>query len=430
MIAVEPRDLAGALRRRRPGPHKIQGIGAGFVPDVLDRSVIDEVIPVDDEDALETARQAAIREGLFVGISAGAAFRAALDVAARPEMAGKRIVTIACDGGERYVSLPFFAPLMLGLGNPSERVPARGRVPTSAPRRDRDPAARASAPARSSRAGPGCRRSSPIASPTRSTRRRCRWRRARSPTPAARVTGVEIHPAATIGDDFFIDHGAGVVIGETAEIGDRVTLYQGVTLGGTGFARGKRHPTVEDDVTIGSGAKLLGPDHGRPRRQGRGQHGRHRGRARRAPPSSATPATPCGSRAARSRAPTPTGSTCPTRSPTRSRRLSERIAELEGRLAELDGKPTRGRGPRASPQAGTELGRRLKPRRDRGYPRPVESDRHRATRPGPPRRSWASPMTAITERPVTPGASQVEQLLERAEPAAAHRRSSTARGRC
>jgi serine O-acetyltransferase len=73
------------------------------------------------------------------------------------------------------------------------------------------------------------------------------------------ITGVEIHPAAKIGTDFFIDHGSGVVIGETAEIGDRVTLYQGVTLGGTGFARGKRHPTVEDDVTIGSGAKLLGP---------------------------------------------------------------------------------------------------------------------------------------------------------------------------
>ena len=73
------------------------------------------------------------------------------------------------------------------------------------------------------------------------------------------ITGVEIHPAATIGTDFFIDHGSGVVIGETAEIGDRVTLYQGVTLGGTGFARGKRHPTLDDDVTVGSGAKLLGP---------------------------------------------------------------------------------------------------------------------------------------------------------------------------
>src|SRR5829696_4319527 len=73
------------------------------------------------------------------------------------------------------------------------------------------------------------------------------------------VTGIEIHPAARIGDEFFIDHGAGVVIGETAEIGDRVTLYQGVTLGGTGFQRGKRHPTLGDNVTVGSGAKLLGP---------------------------------------------------------------------------------------------------------------------------------------------------------------------------
>jgi serine O-acetyltransferase len=77
---------------------------------------------------------------------------------------------------------------------------------------------------------------------------------------ASRVlTGVEIHPGARIGEALFIDHGAGVVIGETAEIGDNVTLYQGVTLGGTGFARGKRHPTVDDDVVVGSGAKLLGP---------------------------------------------------------------------------------------------------------------------------------------------------------------------------
>jgi serine O-acetyltransferase len=73
------------------------------------------------------------------------------------------------------------------------------------------------------------------------------------------ITGIEIHPAARIGRGFFIDHGMGVVIGETAEIGDDVTLYQGVTLGGTGFATGKRHPTVQDNVTIGSGAKLLGP---------------------------------------------------------------------------------------------------------------------------------------------------------------------------
>jgi len=76
---------------------------------------------------------------------------------------------------------------------------------------------------------------------------------------ARSITGIEIHPAATIGQGFFIDHGMAVVIGQTAEIGDDVTLYQGVTLGGTGFATGKRHPTVQDNVTIGSGAKLLGP---------------------------------------------------------------------------------------------------------------------------------------------------------------------------
>ena len=109
VVAVEP---AGSpvLSGGAPGPHKIQGIGAGFVPEVLDREVIDEVITIDDETALAAAHEAARREGLLVGISAGAAFAAALEVAARPEMTGKRIVTIACDGGERYMSLPFFAP--------------------------------------------------------------------------------------------------------------------------------------------------------------------------------------------------------------------------------------------------------------------------------------------------------------------------------
>jgi serine O-acetyltransferase len=78
-------------------------------------------------------------------------------------------------------------------------------------------------------------------------------------TATRAITNIEIHPAAKVGDALFIDHGTGVVVGETAEIGDNVTLYQGVTLGGTGFATGKRHPTVEANVTIGSGAKLLGP---------------------------------------------------------------------------------------------------------------------------------------------------------------------------
>jgi cysteine synthase len=109
VVAVEPATSA-VLSGRPPGPHKIQGIGAGFVPEVLDRDVIDEVIAIDDETALDGARAAAEREGLLVGISAGAAFHAALELAARPKMEGKRIVTIACDGGERYMSLPFFSP--------------------------------------------------------------------------------------------------------------------------------------------------------------------------------------------------------------------------------------------------------------------------------------------------------------------------------
>ena len=107
VVAVEPASSA-VLSGGAPGPHKIQGIGAGFIPEVLDRSVIDEVIAVDDEAALDAAREAARREGLLVGISAGAAFHAALEIAARPEMRGKRIVAIAPDGGERYMSLPFF----------------------------------------------------------------------------------------------------------------------------------------------------------------------------------------------------------------------------------------------------------------------------------------------------------------------------------
>ena len=107
VVAVEPATSA-VLSGEPAGPHKIQGIGAGFVPEVLDRDVIDEVIAVDDETALQAARDAAQREGLLIGISAGAAFHAALELGARQEMAGRRIVVIAPDGGERYMSLPFF----------------------------------------------------------------------------------------------------------------------------------------------------------------------------------------------------------------------------------------------------------------------------------------------------------------------------------
>jgi serine O-acetyltransferase len=95
---------------------------------------------------------------------------------------------------------------------------------------------------------------------------------------ARALTGIEIHPVAEVGDGLFIDHGMGVVFGETAQIGENATLYQGVTLGGTGFAAGKRHPTVQDNVTIGSGAKLLGPiriGHGGKDRRQRGGGPRH-----------------------------------------------------------------------------------------------------------------------------------------------------------
>jgi cysteine synthase A len=109
VVAVEPRSSA-VLSGGRPGPHKIQGIGAGFVPAVLNREVLDEVIAVSDEDAIETARTLARREGVLAGISCGAAVWAAVQIARRPESRGARIATILPDSGERYVSTPFFAP--------------------------------------------------------------------------------------------------------------------------------------------------------------------------------------------------------------------------------------------------------------------------------------------------------------------------------
>ena len=109
VVGVEP-SASAVLSGGRPGPHKIQGIGAGFVPAVLNRDVLDEVIAVEDEAAIETARLLARREGVLAGISGGAAVWAALEVARRPDSRDARIVTILPDSGERYVSTPFFAP--------------------------------------------------------------------------------------------------------------------------------------------------------------------------------------------------------------------------------------------------------------------------------------------------------------------------------
>ncbi len=109
VVGVEPASSA-VLSGRPAGPHRIQGIGAGFVPAVLNREVIDELVAVTDEDAIETARRCARTEGVLAGISGGAALWAAIEVGRRPEWEGRRIVVVLPDSGERYVSTPFFAP--------------------------------------------------------------------------------------------------------------------------------------------------------------------------------------------------------------------------------------------------------------------------------------------------------------------------------
>ncbi len=109
VVAVEPESSA-VLSGRAPGPHRIQGIGAGFVPSVLNRAVLDEVVTVSDEAAIATARRAAAGEGVMAGLSCGAALWGALQVARRAESRGKRIVVVLPDSGERYISAPFFAP--------------------------------------------------------------------------------------------------------------------------------------------------------------------------------------------------------------------------------------------------------------------------------------------------------------------------------
>jgi serine O-acetyltransferase len=165
------------------------------------------------------------------------------------------------------------------------------------------------------------------------------------------VTGIEIHPAASIGSDFFIDHGSGVVIGETAEIGDRVTLYQGVTLGGTGFARGKRHPTIEDDVTIGSGAKLLGPvtvGHG-------AKVGANTVVIEDVPPNSTVvgnPGHPVRVEGRRPEGPDADWIHLPDPIADAIKALSARLSSLEERIADLDGRPAEGEVKQLRPKRG------------------------------------------------------------------------------
>lgn len=156
------------------------------------------------------------------------------------------------------------------------------------------------------------------------------------------ITGIEIHPAAQIGKEFFIDHGSGVVIGETAAIGNCVTLYQGVTLGGTGFQRGKRHPTLGNNVTVGSGAKLLGPI-----AVGDGAKiGANTVVVEDVPPGATVvgnPGHPVKLEGKRIEGPDADWIHLPDPIADAIKALSERIAEVEQRLAQLDG----GKGPSA-----------------------------------------------------------------------------------
>jgi len=166
------------------------------------------------------------------------------------------------------------------------------------------------------------------------------------------ITGVEIHPAARIGREFFVDHGSGVVIGETATIGDRVTLYQGVTLGGTGFQRGKRHPTLGDNVTVGSGAKLLGPiDVG-----DGAKVGANTVVVEDVPPGATVvgnPGHPVKVEGKRVEGPDADWIHLPDPIADAIKALSERIAELEGRLADLDGEHGRkGEATQITPRTG------------------------------------------------------------------------------
>jgi serine O-acetyltransferase len=165
------------------------------------------------------------------------------------------------------------------------------------------------------------------------------------------ITGIEIHPAAEIGRGFFIDHGAGVVIGETALIGNRVTLYQGVTLGGTGFQRGKRHPTLGDNVTVGSGAKLLGPI-----AVGDGAKiGANTVVVEDVPPGATVVGNPghmVRVEGKRVEGPDADWIHLPDPIADAIKALAERIADLERRLADLDGGETGGEEPSIRPRTG------------------------------------------------------------------------------
>ena len=280
------------------------------------------------------------REGVLVGISAGADDQAALEVAARPEMAGKRVVTIVCDS-RRALHVPTLLRIamsfdVLGLGT-LRRVLARGRAPTS-PRRAI--ATRRRGASRrfeiltswagvqallAHRVAHALLRGRGAARAAGDRLREPRGHRGRDPSGGEDRRRVLHRPRLRRGDRRDRrDRRPGDALPGGDPGRHRLPARQAPP-----DARRRRHDRLRRQAAR--------PDRGRRRRQGRRQHGRRRGRARRTRPWSATPATRCGSRAGGSRARTPTGSTCPDPIAEAIKALSERIAELERRLAELDG---------------------------------------------------------------------------------------------
>ena len=248
MVAVEPA-ASPVLSGGQKGPHPIQGIGAGFVPAILDTDVIDEIIKVENADAFDLARRLAARGGaprrhLLGGGHLGGA-RGGPPPGERGQ-ADRRCHTVV------RRALPVHGavrgPQRLSMLSTLQARPGLGAR--------RDPAARSSLEIAICYSGVHAIWSHRIC--------HLLWQHdlkllARACSSLAHVlTGVDIHPAAVLGQGVFIDHATGVVIGETAEVGDDVTIYQGVTLGGTSLERVKRHPTIGNRVTIGAGAKVLG----------------------------------------------------------------------------------------------------------------------------------------------------------------------------
>ena len=320
VVAVEPATSA-VLSTGVAGKHKIQGIGAGFVPDTYNSKVVDQVLTVSDDEAFEGARALARTKGLLVGISSGASFSAALRLARLEENAGKLIVALLPDTGERYLSTALFgedmmkAPSLQQLKRLMELVeyvifPDYSDVPSwtngeEAIRAilveqlasiDEIADARAvaddfvSALPEISRLlhtdvdavmhndpAVGSMQEVILCYPV--VKVMIHYRAAHKlhsqgvpviprviTEMAHSATGIDIHPAAQIGEYFSIDHGTGVVIGATSEIGNHVMLYQGVTLGAKNFSYDEhglpvdkpRHPILEDHVTVYSNTSILG----------------------------------------------------------------------------------------------------------------------------------------------------------------------------